>query len=369
MKKITLLASLFFAVYSQAQNGLEGIVVEKYYVSDAADSTDADANGAVYPLHVGSVTYRVYADLLPGYNFIMSLGNQNHPFKVSTTTAFYNDPNYGVSVYNGTSVNNTKKNTQLIDSYFTVGGVATGLMGVLKTEDTDGSIGNNQGVLANADATAGTPINGVGAQDGLLPGTPIVPNVLGITSELDIFDQTAGNTFQTNNGSIAALALGGAQGATESNMVLLGQFTTDGIFSFEWNLQIGTLTPGESQIYVGSNPVGAEIQDSSLIYTSYVEPDTTTGIEEFLPENAEVAMYPNPTNDKLNITIYNYKSANNQDTYTVSSLSGQILEQNKLGSCVGKLSKTLDMSSYESGVYFITLKIGDRQIVRQVIKN
>jgi hypothetical protein len=127
MKKITLLASLFFALYSQAQNGLEGIVVEKYYVSDAADSADADANGAVYPLHVGSVTYRVYADLLPGYNFIMSLGNQNHPFKVSTTTAFYNDPNYGVSVYNGTSVNNTKKNTQLIDSYFTVGGVAAGL--------------------------------------------------------------------------------------------------------------------------------------------------------------------------------------------------------------------------------------------------
>jgi hypothetical protein len=286
----------------------------------------------------------------------MSLGNQNHPFKVSTTTAFYNDPNYGVSLYNGTSVNNTKKNTQLIDSYFTVGGVAAGLMGVLKTEDTDGSIGNNQGVLANADATAGIPINGVGAQDGLLPGTPIVPNVLGITSELDIFDQTAGNTFQTNNGSIAALALGGAQGATESNMVLLGQFTTDGIFSFEWNLQIGTLTPGESQIYVASNPVGAEIQDSSLIYTSYVEPDTTAGIEEFLPENAEV-------------TIYNYNSANNQDTYTVSSLSGQILEENKLGVCVGKLSKTVDMSAYKSGVYFITLKIGDRQIVRQVVKN
>ncbi|MFO0495176.1 MAG: T9SS type A sorting domain-containing protein [Flavobacteriia bacterium] len=367
MKKITLLASLFFALYSQAQNGLEGIVVEKYYVSDAADSADADANGAVYPLHVGSVTYRVYADLLPGYSFIMSLGNQNHPFKVSTTTAFYNDPNYGVAYYNVTSQNNTKKYTQLIDSYFTAGGVASGLLGVPKTEDTDGSIGNTQGILANADATAGIPITGVGAQDGLLPGTPIVPNVLGITTELDIFDQTAGNTFQTNNGSIAAL--GGAQGATESNMVLLGQFTTDGIFSFEWNLQIGTPTPGQSQIFVASNPVGAEIQDSSLIYTSYVEPDTTAGIEEFLPENAEVAMYPNPTNDKLNITIYNYKSANNEDTYTVSNLSGQILEENKLGVCVGKLSKTLDMSAYQSGVYFITLKIGDRQIVRQVIKN
>ena len=366
MKKITLLASLFFAAYSQAQNGLEGIVVEKYYVSDAADSSDADANGAVYPLHVGSVTYRVFADLLPGYSVIQSFGNQDHPFKVNTTTAFYNDPNYGVAVYNGTSQNNTKKNTQLIDSYFTTGGVASGLLGVLKTEDTDGSIGNSQGVLANADAAAGIPITGSGAQDGLLPGTPVVPNVLGLTTELDIFDQTAGNAFQTNNGTIAAL--GGAQGATASNMVLLGQFTTDGIFSFEWNLQLGTLTPGQSEIYVSSNPVGAEIQDSSLIYTSYVAPDTA-GIEEFLPEKAEVAIYPNPTNDKLNIAIYNYKSANNEDTYSVSNLSGQILEQNKLGVCAGKLSKTVDMSAYQAGVYFITLKIGDRQIVRQIVKN
>jgi hypothetical protein len=367
MKKITLLASLFFALYSQAQNGLEGIVVEKYYVSDAADSADADANGAVYPLHVGSVTYRVYADLLPGYSFIQSFGDQNHPLKVNTTTSFYNDPNYSIAIYNGTSVNNTKKYTQLIDSYFTTGGVATGLVGVLKTEDTDGSIGNNQGILANADAAAGIPITGSGAQDGLLPGSPVVPTTLGLGSQLEIFNQTAGGSFQTDNGAIAAL--GGVQGVTESNMVLLGQFTTDGVFSFEWNLQIGTLTPGESQVYVASNPIGTEIQDSSLMYTSYVEPDTTTGIEEFLPENAAIAVYPNPTNDKLNITIYNYKSANNEDTYTVSNLSGQILEENKLGVCVGKLSKTLDMSTYQSGVYLITLKIGDRQIVRQVIKN
>jgi len=366
MKKITLLASLFFAVYSQAQNGLEGIVVEKYYVSDAADSSDADANGAVYPLHVGSVTYRVYADLLPGYSFIQTFGDQNHPLKVNTTTSFYNDPNYSVAIYNGTSVNNTKKNTQLIDSYFTTGGVAYGLMGVLKTEDTDGSIGNNQGILANADATAGIPINGSGAQDGLLPGSPIVPTTLGLGTQVEIFNQTAGSSFQANNGAIAAL--GGVQGVTASNMILLGQFTTDGIFSFEWNLQIGTLNPGESQVYVASNPVGAEIQDSSLIYTSYVAPDTA-GIEEFLPENAEVAMYPNPTNDKLNIAIYNYKSANNEDTYSVSNLSGQILEQNKLGVCAGKLSKTVDMSAYQAGVYFITLKIGDRQIVRQIVKN
>jgi hypothetical protein len=132
-KSLLLIATVFTSFIAFSQVGLEGIVVEKYYVSDAADSTDAGDNGAMYPLHVGSVTYRVYANLLPGYKVIQLFGSPQHTMNVATTTAFYNDPNYGFKVYQGTSVNNTKKNTTLIDSYFTIGGVANGLCGVLKT--------------------------------------------------------------------------------------------------------------------------------------------------------------------------------------------------------------------------------------------
>ena len=38
---------------SFSQLGLEGIVVEKYYISNSADSIDAANNGAVHPLHIG----------------------------------------------------------------------------------------------------------------------------------------------------------------------------------------------------------------------------------------------------------------------------------------------------------------------------
>ena len=69
-KSLLFIAVVFNSFLSFAQVGLEGIVVEKYYVSDAADSTDAADNGAVYPLHVGSVTYRVYANLLAGYEVV-----------------------------------------------------------------------------------------------------------------------------------------------------------------------------------------------------------------------------------------------------------------------------------------------------------
>ena len=369
MKKTLLTLGLFATLGLNAQNGLESIIVEKYYVSDIADSLDADANGAIYPLHVGSVTYRVYADLLPGYSVIQMFGNANHDFRVETTTAFYNDPNFGVPYYNGTSVNNTKKNTQLIDSYFTIGGVANGMMGVLKTEDTDGSIGNNQGILANTDASAGLPITGLGAQDGLLPGAPIALNALGFTNELNIFDQTEGGSFLTNGAAIAAL--GGMQGVTASNTVLLGQFTTDGDFSFQLNVQIGTTIVGESQTFVASNPVGNELQDSTLIYTSVVT-DTTSGglgFDELSNSGMELLLFPNPTLEKTTVYVSNYKVSASTDKMTLLNLSGQVLSEQKITTSNGKLVSSVDLGAYEKGIYLLKVNIGDKEWIRQVVKN
>lgn len=300
------LLSNLFILPAFSQTGLEGIVVEKYYISDAADSIDAANNGAVYPLGVGSVTYRVYANLLPGYKVIQMFENAAHTLNIATTTAFYNDPNYGFKVYQGTSLNNTKKNTTLIDSYITIGGVANGLMGVLKTEDTDGTIGNLQNILANTDPLIGLPITGTGAEDGLMPGTPTLPNVLGITTELDLFDQTAGNDFTTNGAAIAAL--GGVDGITTSNHVLLGQFTTDGVFSFHLNLQLATPVAGESQIFVADSAAANEFLDTTLNYTSGVIIDNS-GIEEIQSSASSFMIYPNPSQNTIAI-----KSLNNTST-------------------------------------------------------
>jgi len=370
MKKILLTLGLFAALGLNAQNGLESIIVEKYYVSDIADSLDADANAAVYPLHVGSVTYRVYADLLPGYSVIQLFGNVNHDFRVESTSAFYNDPNFGVAFYSGTSVNNTKKNTQLIDSYFSIGGVANGLMGVLKTEDTDGTIGNNQGILANSDISAGLPITGLGAQDGLMPGSPIALNTLGFTNELNIFDQTVGGSFLTNGATIAAL--GGLQGVTASNTVLLGQFTTDGDFSFQLNVQVGTPVLGESQTFVASNPVGNEILDTTLIYTSVVDTSASSAGVDFdeLSNNVmELILFPNPTLEKTTVYVSNYKESAPTDKITLMNLSGQVLSEQKIVGSNGKLVSSVDLGEYEKGIYLLKVNIGGHEWIRQVIKN
>ena len=363
MKSIKITIGTLFAVFMNqtaiAQQGLEGIVVEKYYVSDMADSTNAANELASYPLSAGSITYRVYADLLPGYKVIQMFGNAEHPLKFNTSTKFFNDPNYGVSIYQGTSLNNTKKNTTLIDTYLTIGGVCTGQVGVFKAEDTDGTIGNNQGILTNFTSEMGLPIMGANGVDGLMPGTPIVPNILGVTSELDPFDQVPGNSVQISNGTIAAL--GGVEGVTASNHVLLGQFTTDGDFSFELNIQLATPTAGGSEIYVAGFPGTGEFTDSTLIYNS----NPSAGLEEIFASDAmnNLVVSPNPAVDQLQM---NWLTQESFETYQleVIDLEGKTI----MAFPYMTNNSKVDIKDLQAGVYLVKVKAAHSQATQRFIK-
>jgi len=266
MRKILLgLALVFLATLSQAQNGLEAIVVEKYYVSDATDN-----GGSVGDLPVGSVTYRVYVDMLPGYKFQAAYGLPGHELILSTTTAFFNNEDRGATTptYSKTQA---RGNSVMLDSWFSAGAALAGSYGILKSEDNvlngGATVVNNTVpiMLQNADASAGIAIS---VQDGIYTTTPAPEAVTFVgftTAELDVFDATsnAGNSINTTNASWASL--NGSSGPIAStNKVLIGQFTTDGVFSFELNIQIGTPTGG-AENYVAKNPVGAEILFPGLL--------------------------------------------------------------------------------------------------------
>ena len=268
-KKIIIgLGILFLNAIAYAQ-GLEGIVVEKYYQANSADVTNADANSAITPLTTSSVTYRIYVDMASGYKFNSLFGSSTNNLKVNSTAGFFNDPNFGVVINPGTiSSLNIRKKTAMLDSYFTTGGVGGGKVGVLKAEDTDGSIGNAQSILANNPGGCfGLPITGIGAQDGMRPltsspATYVVPNLLGDALSLDVLDQTDGNAIILTNHAIAAL--GGVYGPTSTNMVLVAQFTTSGDLTFELNLQIQNTITGAAENYVASNPTGNQLTHPSL---------------------------------------------------------------------------------------------------------
>lgn len=108
--------SILLAFQSSFGQGLEGIIVERYYETDAADEANAVENGSVVPLPVGSVVYRVFVDMAAGYKFSQLYGTTEHPLTVNATADFYNDPSYGVTVNPATiSANNIRKHTALID--------------------------------------------------------------------------------------------------------------------------------------------------------------------------------------------------------------------------------------------------------------
>ncbi|MFN6379254.1 MAG: Ig-like domain-containing protein [Flavobacteriales bacterium] len=272
MRSFLLLAFLaFFTAQVANGQGLEGIIVERFYVSDAADEANSIAQGAIAPLPVGSVTYRVYVDMASGYKYSQIYGSETHNLIVNTTTSFYNDPNFGVAVNPGsTSVNLTRRHTTMIDSWFTAGGTCVGKVGVMEEEDNDGTIGNQQNILANNPGGCyGLPINGTGAQDGMLPSsaaTYVAPNTLGLGTALDVLDQTFGNSIVINNGTI--VPLGGVVGPTASNRVLIAQFTTSGTLSFEFNVQLINISTGLAENYVASNPVGDELTHPTLTFIS-----------------------------------------------------------------------------------------------------
>ncbi len=262
MNKLVLaLGFVSFQFLGFAQNGLEKIIVEKYYVTKSADSI-----GSVGSLPVGSTTYRVYVDMLPGYRFQALYGNADHTLKINSSNPFFNNEDRGATTANGIPSAQLKNNTVALDSWFSVGASAAGNFGVLKSEDNDGkNLLTLNTLLKNNEAAMGIPLT---TQDGNMIVTgkqPEAVTFVGFDPSGGIFDAISlqGNSFQTNNGAISAL--NGATGPTAENRVLIGQFTTNGVFTFELNIQIGTPTPGVSEKYVASNPVNGEFSIPSLI--------------------------------------------------------------------------------------------------------
>jgi len=282
MKAIKFLLGLGLMVASSSvfSQGLEGIVVEKYYKARTEDLSLANANAAPSSavLTTNSVTYRVYVDLATGYKLNAVYGNSAHPATFATTTYFYNNGSTGAQVGPTVSVGNIVKHSAMIDSYFTLGNAGGGKAGVLKSEDTDANLVNIDGILQNNPGGCfGLPIFGAGAKDGLTATSATTGQgaiqALGLDATptlLDALGDVGGSTVTFNGGSFASL--NGVQGPTTSNMVLIGQFTTDGQFSFTFNVQVQPIAGGAAQNYVYSNATGAEIVSSSLTLVPNVAP-------------------------------------------------------------------------------------------------
>jgi len=363
-KKLLILPLLLSCFIGRAQNGLEDIIVEKYYISEVND-TNANSVGGNLP--IGSVTYRVYVDLLPGYNFQAAFGLTDHELRIETSTQFFNNMDYG-NTSPTFSKNNSAKNTVMLDSWLSVGAACNGYYGILKTDD-DGVLTNvnscsgcsGSPILQSNNPDAGIPLL---TQDGLLIGSPASVTAVGISSIINVFGNTTnGNLFSTDNGSWAAL--GGATGPdANTNRVLIAQLTTDGILTFKLNIQLGTPGGGTEQ-YVAENPTGAQIQLASLVYDS----GNITNLQDLTSTGTVYKIFPNPVKDNVTLEIRN-KNIDKKQTlqYHIYSMEGKAVKSNLIPVNSSFYTESIDLSTLEKGIYFIQININGAVSTKKLIK-
>lgn len=346
--------------------GLEGIIVEKYYVSDEND-TSVNDDGGVLP--VGSKTYRVYVDMLPNYIFQAAYGETGHELRIATTTRFFNNEDRG-ETFPDFGENRLEDNTVMLDSWLSVGGACDDCIGVLKMmDDGENTIVNADGVLINADTCAGIPLT---QQDGYIPGAPETVTTIGISSDIEIFnssnDSPIPTVFSTENGAWSSLT--GSMGPDSmENIVLIGQFTTDGTFSFELNIQIRNEETIVVENYVARNPVGDEIFEPTLIFSdSMMVDDSTTSVIYLAGFDDEVKLFPNPTSSELNIsTDLNLTDRGN---YEIISLTGkQMLFQELDPVNYEDMLSNIRINHLAEGIYILKLTIDGDSYTRKFVKH
>jgi hypothetical protein len=361
MRKTFFIAFLILSSFQTfSQNGLENIVVEKYYISNENDAT-VNSSGGILP--VGSVTYRIYVDMAEGYKLQAIYGVPGHEMRIATSTLFFNNEDRGATTP-GYTKSQARNNTVMLDSWLSVGAACAGNFGVLKTED-DGIATNvnADGVLQNNDANAGIPLT---QQDGLLLGTPQPVTTLGLDNIITVFDNqndgTNGPLFSTSDGAWSALS--GATGPTASNSVLIAQITTNGILSFALNVQLGTPSGGVER-FVATNPVALndEFIFPGLTFTS----DSPTKNLFVDAEQALFRVFPNPAGETLFVQLNSLK--NEIGRYSIYDLKGQLVAKKTLGVVNEGQIETIDISQLSNGQYFMDVVLNGKRYTEKFIKN
>jgi len=225
MKKIFFgLTMLFASLTSFGQ--LEGVLVDKV------------------PAGSLGTTYRVFVDMAPDWKMQSVFALTGHELFFNTTTTFFNESvgvTFGANLLE--SLFGVFPNLKY-DSYLTISAGTSTSLGVPTSVDPDGLIpGTVNGTSFVGDDPA--------VSFGTIPGASF-------SSFTTIYNVTPA-------GGIAELP-----GADAQNRVFIGQFTTTGDFSFEINVQLRNTILGQVRQYVARNPVGGEILDTRLRYTSVV---------------------------------------------------------------------------------------------------
>lgn len=230
-----IIAYLLLSVTASAQSGLKEIIVEKIPVSAEAKADDPGIPEDAY-------AYRVFVEMDTAYELQAIYSLETHETILETSTQFYNNADFGAT--SGGDILSALLESfpsLAFDSYITINAATNNMLGVMTTEDTvDGTV------------------------DGMVSGSSLPLQTLGANFDVAFGTESYPGIFSTFSGIYSVI--GGESGPTPTNKVLIGQFTTDGEFSFELNVQIRKKGTTEFEQYVARDPLGQEILFEALIY-------------------------------------------------------------------------------------------------------
>jgi hypothetical protein len=239
-------AMMLIAEFGYSQSAIENLIVETYYISDTNDAAHDD-EGTNLP--EGSITYRVFLDLAPGYRVSELFGTDNNPWFIRSTELIWNNSDRGKALGSNLGDNRLDENTVALDSYITIGAASTAHYGVPKSLDSDGSIvgGDNNdggsqmfedGLLINMSSDIGIPLT---EADGLIEADESLIPMLSATLIPDLENvfgaETLDSTFVTSS-TVRLQPTEAIAGVTGENIVFIAQITTLGELEFNFNVTL-----------------------------------------------------------------------------------------------------------------------------------
>lgn len=183
------------------------------------------------------------------------------------------------------------------------------------------------------------------------------------------FEATPQNASGTKLGTLANIS--GTTLVGSGKYITHISSSTAGSGSKTWNFRWTAPAVGTGNVtfygaFNATNSNGSDTGDS-IFKSTMVVTENPTGINDLKDESFAVSTFPNPAHNELNVEFSLSESKEvSIDLFDVHGRrSGQLLEQTQLA---GQVSRTFDISGYETGVYFVLINTGDHVTSRRIIK-
>ncbi len=108
------------------------------------------------------------------------------------------------------------------------------------------------------------------------------------------------------------------------------------------------------------------VQFGKFLRYHFIIDQTTTGIEGY-DKAHQLDVYPNPSNDVFNINLNGFNEEN--VTLTICNTLGENIYSEMVNPVNGTIQKSIDLSAFPNGVYFVRVFADNEYAVKKIIKN